>query len=90
MVAKGEEVELETLALHHTVVGEVGDAYLGKVGLTRDGTETGELGAVETHPVVVFGVLVFKGFKHFRGVVLAVLGLLAQELKTFIGTSGHG
>ena len=90
VVAEGEEVELEALALHHAAVGEVGDAYLRKVGLTRDGTETGELGAVEAHPVVVFGVLILKGFKHFRGIVLAVLGLLAQELKTFIGTGGHG
>lgn len=36
MVAEREEVELEGFALYHALIGEVGDAYLGKVGLTGD------------------------------------------------------
>ena len=37
VVAEGEEVELEALALHHAHVRDVHDAYLGEVGLPRDG-----------------------------------------------------
>ena len=38
VVAVGEEVEFETFAFDHALVGNVGDAYLGKVGLSGDGT----------------------------------------------------
>ena len=30
VVAEGEEVELQTLRLHHALVGDVADAYLGR------------------------------------------------------------
>ena len=83
VVAEGEEVELERLALDHALVGEVGDADLGEVGLAGDGAQAGELGAVELHPVVVLGVFVLEGFQHVGGVVLTVFGLLSEGVKAF-------
>lgn len=62
VVAEREEVEFEGFAFHHALVGQVGDADFSKVGLSCDGTQGGELGAVELHPVVVFGVFILKGF----------------------------
>ena len=53
VVAEAEEIELQTLALHHLDIGNVADANLCKVGLSCDRTQRCELGAVETHPVVV-------------------------------------
>lgn len=79
MVAEAKKVELETLAFNHLDVGDVADAYLGKVGLPSDRTETCELGAVELYPVVVLGVLVVEGFKHLGGIVLAILGSVAKQ-----------
>jgi len=86
VIAEGEEVEFERLALHHAVVGQVGDANLGEVGLSGNGAQGGELGAVELHPVVVLRVFVFEGFQHFWRIVLTVFGLLAKGLEPFVFT----
>jgi len=75
VVTETEEVELEALALHHALIGEIADAYLGKVGLAGDGAEAGELGAVELHPVVVLRMFVRKGLQYFWSVVGLVFGL---------------
>ena len=79
MVAEAKKVELETLAFNHLDIWDVADAYLGKVGLASDRAETGELGTVELYPIVVLGVLVVEGFKHFGGIVLAILGGVAKQ-----------
>ena len=90
MIAEAEEVELEALALHHLDIRDVLDADLGKVRLAGDGAEAGELRAVEAHPVIMFGVLVLKGFQNFRSVVLTVFGLAAAEMgKGIESTVGH-
>ena len=81
VVAEAEEVELEALAFDHAAVGEVGDADFGEVGLSGDGTEGGELGAVEAYPVVVFGVFVLEGFEHLGGVVGLVFGFAAEGVE---------
>ncbi len=72
-----EQVELQALAFHHFMVGEIVDAYFGKVGLPCDGAEAGELRAVEAHPIVVARVFVFKALEDFWGVVVAVFSSLA-------------
>ena len=77
VIAEAEEIEFEALALHHSSVGEVADAYLCEVGLSGDGAECRELRAVEAYPVVVIGVFVFESFQHFGIVVLGYLCLLA-------------
>ena len=77
VVAETEEVEFEALTFHHTLVGQVADAYLCKVRLAGDGAETGELGTVELYPVVVLRMLVGECFKHLGCVVGLVLGLAA-------------
>jgi hypothetical protein len=77
VVAKREEVQLETLALHHALVGDIENLYLGEVGLPSDGAERGELGAVELHPVVALGMAVFESLEHLRGIGLRYLGLVA-------------
>ena len=80
VVAEGEEVEFEALALDHTDVGDVGDADFGVVGLSGDGTEGRKFGTVEAHPVVVVGVFVDERLKHFGGVVGGVFCALAAEV----------
>lgn len=92
MVAEGEEIELQTLGFHHTHIGDVADADLCKVGLAGDGAEAGELGTVETDPIVVVGVLVDKGLKDFGGVVALVLcaAAVAKKLEAFVFAIAHG
>ena len=90
VVAEGEEVEFQALAFDHALAGNVGDANLGKVGLAGDGAEGGELRTVETHPIVVVGMLVDEGFEHFGSVVVGILCALAAEvLQAFCFAGGH-
>ena len=77
VVSEREEVEFQAFALNHPPVGKVVDAYLGEVRLPRDGTERRELGAVETHPIVVLGMLVLEGLQHVWIVILRYFALLA-------------
>ena len=78
VIAEGEEVELEALRLYHALIGQVHNLDLGEVGLAGDGTQRGELRAVELHPVVVLTVLVLEGLEQ-RGVIVGgVLRLSSQ------------
>ena len=81
VVAKAKQIELQALAFHHSLTGNVADAYLGKVGLARDGAQTGKLGAVEPHPIVVVWVLVFKRFEHLGGIIHTILRLASQGVQ---------
>jgi len=83
MVAEAEEIELETLALDHAHIRDIVDVDRRIVGLSGDGAEAGELGAVEAHPVVIALMLVGEGLQHLRGVVLAVLGGLRSKEREF-------
>ena len=84
VIAEREEIEFQTLALHHAFARDVGDTNLGKVRLSGDGAERSELRTVEAHPIVVVGVLVDEGFEHFGCVVVGILSTLAaQMLQTF-------
>ena len=86
VAAEAEEVELEALALHHPDVGDVADAQLREVRLSRDRTQRRELRAVETHPVVVVAVFVLEGLEHAGIVVLAIRSLAAEGLQTIFGS----
>ena len=61
-----EQVEFQALALHHPFAGQVTDADFRKVGLTRDGAETREFGAVESHQIFILGMLVLECLKYLR------------------------
>lgn len=75
MIAEAEQVEFQTLALYHLDIGDIANTDFRKVRLPRDGTEAGEFGAVETHPVVIAGMLVIKCLQYFGGIVLTVFCL---------------
>lgn len=81
VVAETEEVELQALALYHAHVGDILYANLGKVGLTRDGAQRCELGAVELHPIVVARVFVYKCFKHLGGVITFIFCFAAKGVE---------
>ena len=72
VISEAKQVELQALAFHHFMVGEIVDAYFCEVGLPCDGAEAGEFRAVEAHPIVVARVFVFKALEDFWGVVVAV------------------
>ena len=85
VVAEGEEIDLQRLALHHPHVGDVADPYLGKVRLPRDRAEAGELRAIEADPVVVVRVLIDKRLQYRRIVVLRVVRIVrAEQLQPFL------
>ena len=84
VIAEGEEVELETLRLHHAHIGDIHDLDFRKVGLAGNGTQRGELGTVELYPVVVLLMAVLEGFEDFGSVVALVFCLAAQLLQAFL------
>ena len=88
MVAEREEVEFQAFAFYHATVGDVHDAYFGEVGLTRDGAEGCEFGAVEFDPVVAFGMLVFEGFED-GGVVGGGDGCAVSQLLQVVLLAVH-
>ena len=85
MIAKGEEIEFEAFALYHLYIGDVRNTDFGEIRLASDGTERGELWAVEAHPVVIFLVLVDKRLEHFGCVVGGILSALASEMLEAFG-----
>ena len=89
MVAETMEIEFQALAFNHALVGNVTDAEFGEVGLSCNRTKGCELGTVETHPIVVVGVLVFKSFKDTGVVVVLVLGWVTQLLETLLIAVTH-
>ena len=76
VVAETEQIELQRLGFHHLHIGHVTDADFGKVRLARDRAKRGEFRAVETHPVIIFSMPVFKGFQHLGGIFLAVISII--------------
>ena len=89
MVAEREEVKLETLALHHTAVGDIHDFNLSKVGLSSDGAKRGKLGAIELHPIVAVGMLVLEGLKHLGCIGFRYLAFASQRLKVILFAVTH-
>ena len=89
VVAEGEEIKLQALALHHLLVGDVEDAYLGEIGLSCDGTERSELRTEELHPVVALGMPVLEGLEDLRGVGFRDVGLVAQRLQIILFAVAH-
>ena len=85
VIAEAEQVELERLALHHQLIGDIGNINGRKIRLTRDRTERGELGAVEFDEIVVIGVLVRKGLEHLRSVVVGIFYVFIAEQRQALG-----
>ena len=79
MAAEREQIKLERLRLHHLHIGDVRDDDVGKVRLTRDGTERSELRAVELHPIVVLLMRILECLKHFGRIVLLIEGFLVAQ-----------
>ena len=85
VIAEREQIEFQALALHHALIRHVVDVDRGEIGLTRDRAEARELGAVELHEVVVFGMFVLEGLQHLRCVIGGIAYLLvSQQFQAFI------
>ena len=84
VVAEAEEVELQALALHHQRARDVVDDDVTKVGLAGLGAQGGELGAIQSHKVLVLGMFVLKRLQHLGRIVVVVLRVLVtQKRDTF-------
>ena len=76
VVAEGEEVELEALALHHPLARDITDVQVSEIRLPGFGAEGGELRTIESHQIFVLRMLVRKSLQDLRGVVVAILRVL--------------
>ena len=77
VIAEAEEVELQGFTFYHEISGDVGDVDGGKIGLPCLRAETGKFGTIETHPIIIPGVLVNKRLQHLRSIILLVFRLLS-------------
>ena len=89
VIAKGEQIELQALALHHPHVWNVTNANLREIGLARDRAQRREFRAVEPHPIVVALMLVHESLKHFGSVIHPVLSFLAKGLEPLLVSFCH-
>lgn len=79
MVAEAEQVELQALTLHHALARHVADVDSSEIGLACNGTQAGELRAVELHEVVVVRVLVNERLQHAGVVIAWILRMLIAQ-----------
>lgn len=96
MITETEKIEFQALAFYHFYIGNVADTYFRKVRLSGNRTQTCELRAVETYPIIIFRMLIIKGFQYFRSIILLILGfffpirkagLLIQSLHLLVTSS---
>lgn len=81
MIAEAEQVEFQTLALYHLDIGDIANTDFCKSGCPVMGQRLVNSGPVETHPVVIAGMLVIKCLQYFGGIVLTVFCLSPQKGK---------
>ena len=84
VVAEAEEIEFQALALHHQRARNVVDDEVAEIRLACLGAQGGELGAIQSHKILVLGMFVLKRLQHLGRIVIAVLRILvAQQRDTF-------
>ena len=69
MISKAEQIELEALALHHPLSGNVGYYYMAKIRLSGFGTQCCKFGTVKCHYILIFRVFVFERLKQLRRII---------------------
>ena len=79
VVAEGEEVELETLALYHPFARDITDIDVSEIRLTGLRAERRELRAVKRHQIFILGVFVWESLQHLGIVVIAVFDALVAQ-----------
>ena len=79
MIAEREEIEFEALAFHHPLTRDITDVEVSEVGLPGLGTKGSELGTIESHEILVFGMFVGKGLQHVGIVVVRILHVLISK-----------
>lgn len=90
VIAEGEQIEFQALALNHLLVGDIGNADLCKIGLTGDGAERRKFGAIEPDPIIIIGMLVEEGLEQGGVVVGGVFCLFgAEQAQVFVFSGGH-
>ena len=84
MVTEAEEVEFQTLALHHSLSRYVENPDFCEIGLTCNRAKRGELRTVELHPIIVLRMTVLECLQHLRGVGGSIVGLLTKQLQPLL------
>jgi hypothetical protein len=84
VVAEGEEIEFEALALDHPLAWDITDVDMSEIRLSGKGAEGREFRTVKGDQILVFGMLVLKGLENRRVVLVAVLCVaVAKESESF-------
>ena len=79
MITEGEEIEFETLALHHPLAGDITDIDMSEIRLAGLGAQGSELRTVERHQIFVLRMFVRKGLQYVRVIIVAVLNMLVTQ-----------
>ena len=79
MVAKREEVEFQAFALHHFFARDITNVEVSEIRLAGLRAQSGKLGTVECHQILVLGVFVGEGLQHAWIVLIRVLYVLISQ-----------
>lgn len=82
VVAEAEEIELETLALHHIFVGDIIYYYMSEIRLACLGAKRCKFGTVEGDKIVVLGMFIFKRLEHLGGIVSRIYRAVRPQKST--------
>lgn len=90
MIAEGEEIEFQALALHQFLIGDIGNINGRKIRLAGDGTQACELRTVELDKVIIVRMFVVKGLQDIGIVICVIIGVLAAQQSEVFVFSRHG
>ena len=78
-VAKTKEIEFEALAFHHFDAWNVVDNDVSEIRLPGFWAQGGKFGAIQSHEILIFGMLINERLEHIGCVIECILGALIAE-----------
>jgi hypothetical protein len=82
MITETEKIEFQAFALHHFHIGDVADTDFREIRLSRYGAKAGELRTIETHPIIITGMLsdISMAAVMAGDLVMAGIGILVAAI----------
>ena len=83
VIAEAEEIEFQTLALHHQRAGDVINNKVSEIWLAGLGAQRGKLRTIQSYKIFILRMFVLKHLQHFWCIVVTIVSVLvAQQCDT--------
>ena len=84
VITETEQIQLQALAFHHLHIRQVADTDFRKIRLPRNRAKTGKLRTVETYPIIILRMFVYKRLQHLRCIILLIYRFLITQQSEFV------